>query len=57
MQEEIKYDPMFLSWCRSYEEEVTEFEELILGNPADVKILRQEYQELTGKRFKRKKGE
>ena len=51
------YKPKFLSWCKSYEEEVAEFEELILGNPADVKLLRQEYEQLTGKRFRRRKGE
>lgn len=51
------YEPMYLSWCKSYEEEVAEFEELILGNPADVKLLRQEYEQLTGKRFRRRKGE
>jgi hypothetical protein len=30
---------------------------LILGNPADVKLLKKEYQQLTGKAFRKKKGE
>lgn len=51
------YKPMFLSWCTSYKEEVDEFRELILGNPADVALLKQEYYRLTGKQFRRKKGE
>lgn len=51
------YKPMFLSCCTSYEEEVAEFRELILANPGDVAMLKKEYQQLTGKQFKRKKGE
>jgi hydroxyacyl-ACP dehydratase HTD2-like protein with hotdog domain len=51
------YKPKFLSWCTSYEEEVEEFRELILGEPADVKLLKSEYYQLTGKQFRRKKGE
>jgi hypothetical protein len=51
------YKPKFLSWARSYENEVKEFRELILGNPADIKLLKQEYEILTGKRFRRKKDE
>jgi hypothetical protein len=51
------YKPKFLSWCKSYEEEVAEFRELILGNPDDVKMLKREYQQLTGKAFRRKKDE
>ena len=53
----MQYNPMFLSWCKSYEEEVQEIRDLILGNPEDVRLLKDEYKELTGKRFKRKKGE
>lgn len=47
----MNYSPMFLSWCKSYDEEVAEFTELILGKPADEKLLRKEYKQLTGKRF------
>lgn len=49
------YKPMFLSWCKSYEEEEREMRELIDGNPADVKQLRAEYLQLTGKNYRRKK--
>lgn len=50
-----EYNPSFLSWCKSYEQEVKEMRQLILGNPADVELLKQEYQQLTGKRFRRNK--
>ena len=53
----MEYKPKFLSWCKSFEGEVAEMRELILGNPADVKQLKQEYEILTGKAFRRKKGE
>lgn len=52
-----EYNPMFLSWCMSYEEEEKELRRLITGNPADIKMLKQEYYELTGKRFRRRKNE
>ena len=48
-----KYEPMFLSWCKSYEEEVKEFEDLINSKPQDEKQLREEYEELTGKKYKK----
>ena len=48
------YKPKFFSWCKSYEEEEAEMRETIDGNPADVKLLKQEYFELTGKRYRRK---
>jgi len=51
------YTPRFLSWAKSYEDEVNEMRELILGNPADVDLLKREYEILTGKRFRRKKDE
>ena len=51
------YRPQFISWCTSYEEEERELRRLINGNPADIKMLKQEYYELTGKLFKRKKNE
>lgn len=47
------YEPKFLSWCKSYEQEVAEMRELIAGNPADVKLLKKEYEQLTGKRYRR----
>lgn len=48
------YCPKFLDWCKSYEQEEKEMRELIEGNPADVKQLKFEYQQLTGKRYKAK---
>lgn len=33
------YNPMFLSWCKSFEQEVQEFRELIAGDPADKSLL------------------
>ena len=51
------YTPRFLSWAKSYEDEVSEMRELILGDPADVDLLKREYEILTGKRFRRRKHE
>lgn len=48
------YKPQFLSWAKSYEDEVNEMRELILGEPADVDLLKREYEILTGKRFSRR---
>lgn len=48
-----EYRPMFLSWCTSYEQEVNELKELIDGNPSDVKQLRSEYLQLTGKQYRK----
>jgi len=45
------YKPMFLSWCKSYEEEVYEFKSLIAGNPGDVDMLKAEYETLTGEEY------
>jgi hypothetical protein len=52
-----KYTPHFLSWCKSYDEEVSEFRSLILSSPSDERQLRREYQLLTGKQFKRGKND
>tara|TARA_R100000951_G_scaffold101420_1_gene92983 strand:+ start:41597 stop:41761 length:165 start_codon:yes stop_codon:yes gene_type:complete len=52
-----EYNPRFLSWCKSYEEEEQEFRELICGNPSDVHMLKDEYEQLTGKRFRRRNNE
>ena len=41
----------FLSWCKSYKQEVQEFEHLIAGNPEDVELLKHEYYELTGEEY------
>lgn len=49
------YKPLFLSWCKSYEEEEREMRELIDGNPSDVKLLKEEYLQLTGKRYRSRK--
>lgn len=46
------YEPMFLSWCKSYDEEVSELRELIAQNPEDVKMLKKEYEQLTGKKYR-----
>jgi hypothetical protein len=54
---EQDYRPRFLSWCKSYEDEEREFRELICGNPADVRLLKDEYESLTGKRFRRRNDE
>jgi hypothetical protein len=51
------YKPQYLSWAVSYTAEVLEMRKLILSDPADVKLLKKEYYELTGKRFRRRKGE
>jgi hypothetical protein len=53
--EEQGYSPMFLSWAKSYKDEVEQMRELILGYPADVDLLKREYEQLTGKRFRRRK--
>ena len=47
-----QYKPKFLSWCKSYEQEVVEMKQLIQGNPVDVKLLKKEYKELTGESYK-----
>lgn len=54
---EQDYRPKFLSWAKSYEDEERQMRELICGEPADVKLLKQEYESLTGKRFRRGKDE
>lgn len=46
------YNPMFLSWCKSYDEEVNEMREMIAQNPGDVKMLKKEYEQLTGKKYR-----
>jgi hypothetical protein len=45
------YNPKFISWCTSYEQEVEAFRGLIEAHPSDERELRNEYQELTGKRY------
>lgn len=51
------YKPSYLSWTKTYECEVREMRRLILSEPADVELLKREYYQLTGKRFRRRKGE
>jgi len=53
----MNYTPMFLDWAKSYEQEERELRELILSNPADVRLLKQEYEQLTGKAFRKRKSE
>ena len=57
MVESTEYNPYRLGWTKSYEEEEAEFRRLILTEPADVDLLKDEYYELTGKRFRRRKDE
>lgn len=45
------YVPMFLPWCKTYDEEVQELYDLIKANPLDVTQLKQDYKKLTGKNF------
>lgn len=52
-----EYTPSYLSWTKSYEQEEREMRELILGGPGDVAMLKKEYEQLTGKRFRKRKGE
>lgn len=52
---ENKYEPEFLDWCTSYDQEVFELRELINGKPSDVKQLKQEYYQLTGKQYRKTK--
>lgn len=47
------YTPRFLGWCKTYSQEVAEFRELIESNSADVELLKKEYQQLTGKKYRR----
>lgn len=47
----LDYEPSFLGWAKSYDDEVSEFRELIEGRPDDEKQLRAEYKKLTGKRY------
>lgn len=49
------YQPEFLSWCTSFEEEVRELRKLILSEPADLKLLKHDYFSLTGKNFRKTK--
>lgn len=51
-----EYKPSFLSWVKSYEEEIEEFRKLIMQEPEDVHMLKQEYEQLTGKRFRSKRS-
>jgi len=48
-----RYVPRFLDWCKSYEEEVQELENLIDADPSDVKTLKDEYRQLTGKNYRK----
>ena len=49
----IYYNPQFLSWCKSYDEEVQEFKDLIESKPSDLKQLKHEFFMLTGKHYKK----
>lgn len=49
-----KYNPKYLSWCHTYEEEKRDFENLIAGNPDDIEMLKAEYEDLTGERYNEK---
>ena len=45
------YKPKRLSWAKSHTHEALEMRRLIEGNPVDVKLLMQEYYELTGEKY------
>lgn len=47
------YQPRFLSWATSYESEVMAMRELIFQEPSDVKQLKEEYLQLTGKQYRK----
>lgn len=53
LQKEVtmSYEAKFLSWCKSYRQEVQTMVQLIQGNPADVELLKQEYEQLTGEEY------
>ena len=55
--QEQGYRPQHLTWATSYEDEERQMRQLICGNPSDVRLLKREYESLTGSRFKRKQGE
>jgi hypothetical protein len=46
-----EYRAEYLSNCTSYEEEVSELRRLISGKPDDVRLLKNSYESLTGKRY------
>lgn len=46
------YVAKFLSWCKTYDQEVKEMINLIKCNPCDVQQLKKEFKELTGKRYR-----
>jgi hypothetical protein len=52
-----KYNPEYLSDCKSYKEEKRALRILILANPADVKLLKDSCHALTGVRFRKKTDE
>lgn len=41
-----KYEPMFLSWCKSLDEEIDEMRSLISGDPSDKRQLKEELVQL-----------
>lgn len=45
------YNPSFLKWCKSYDQEKRELIELIEGEPCDVALLKSELKTLTGKTY------
>lgn len=49
----MTYNPKFLSWCKSYEEEAKEMRKLIESQTSDLKQLKREYLELTGKQYRK----
>lgn len=47
----MSYKPKFLSWTKSYRQEVETMVQLIQGNPADIELLKEEYYQLTGEEY------
>lgn len=54
-EKDQKYKPHFLSRAESYEREAAELRKLIQSRPSDIKELKEEYQQLTGKQYRRSK--
>lgn len=51
MANDTDYQPRFLSWAKSYDDERNQLADLMRGEPNDVEQLKDEYQQLTGDEF------
>lgn len=48
-----QYEPKFLSWCKTEDEEIKEIMQLIDIDSIDAPLLRKEYKELTGRKYQK----